>query len=117
MPYVTDEDKAALDPFIGPLADEIYRIAGHWSHPDVAVGQMGGRLNYCVTKLALRVLELGGKTSYSTLKSVQGDLECAAKEFYRRAVVPYERQKCHDNGDVYPEPEACHCQNPPVAGG
>jgi hypothetical protein len=101
MPYVKQTERDELDPLIEKLAQEVYRIAGHWSHPDVAVGQMGGRLNYCVTKLALRVLELGGKTSYSTLKSIMGDLECAKLEFYRRAVSKYEDGAVERNGDVY----------------
>jgi hypothetical protein len=28
------------------------------------------------------------------------------QELYRRVVVPYERRKCSENGDVYPEPES-----------
>jgi hypothetical protein len=60
-----------------------------------------GELNYMLTALLVNYLGDHG-TNYTTLNSIIGALECAKQEFYRRVVVPYERVKEAQNGDVYP---------------
>lgn len=59
-----------------------------------------GELNYEITLLCLAYLDQKPE-SYETLNSVIGALESAKLEFYRRAIVPYERNAMHKNGDVY----------------
>ena len=59
-----------------------------------------GELNYVITKEILRWLHEEG-TSYATLNSVIGVLECAKLELYRRIVAEYEDEKKLQNGDVY----------------
>jgi hypothetical protein len=63
-----------------------------------------GELNYAITVLCDRYIKTHGKR-YDTLNAVMGVLSCAAHEFYRRVVVPYEEKKAESNGEVYT------CQN------
>jgi hypothetical protein len=58
-----------------------------------------GELNYVITETILSFL--GPDPSYSVYNAAIGALECAKLELYRRTVVPYEDQKCLENGDVY----------------
>lgn len=83
MPYITQK---ARDELIG---DKKTRTP-----------ETPGELNYMFTVLADEYLNQRG-CSYTTLQEVFGALEGAKLEFYRRLVVPYEDQKCFDNGDVY----------------
>ena len=79
MPYITQTQK-----------DNLYS----------AFATTPGELNYLITdtiKTYLKTNEL----SYKTINDIVGALEGAKMEFYRRVAVPYENQKCHDNGDVY----------------
>ena len=59
-----------------------------------------GELNYSITKLLVWYWNSKGH-SYQTINDVMGAVEGAKMEFYRRVAVPYEDQKCFDNGDVY----------------
>lgn len=60
-----------------------------------------GELNYMFTCLAIKYIKDHG-LSYDTLNAVMGAFDCAAKEFNRRLIVPYENTKINSNGDVYP---------------
>lgn len=60
-----------------------------------------GELNYIITRILNRYVEQRGE-SYQTFNDIVGALECAKLEYYRRVIAPYEAQKAHDNGDVYP---------------
>jgi len=57
-------------------------------------------LNFVITKVLLGYLERIG-TSDASLNELMRALECAKQEFYRQVVVPYERRKRRENGDVY----------------
>lgn len=59
-----------------------------------------GELNYVITNLLIDYVEDKG-TSYETINSIVGVLECAKLEFYRRFAAPYENTKIAENGDVY----------------
>ncbi len=61
-----------------------------------------GEMNYLITRQLMSWLK-GRKESYTNYNEVMGLLTCVQKEFYRRVVVPYEKKKCSENGDVYPE--------------
>ncbi|MDX1646973.1 MAG: hypothetical protein R3304_07500 [Longimicrobiales bacterium] len=64
-----------------------------------------GELNYAVTRLVDRYLELmaqeAGRLRYAHLNEAVGVLECAKLELYRRLAAPYEDGKISENGDVY----------------
>lgn len=59
-----------------------------------------GELNYCMTKLALRYLELKGE-SYQTHAEIISAFEGAKLEWYRKKTAIYEDKKCAANGEVY----------------
>jgi hypothetical protein len=59
-----------------------------------------GDLNYAITTLCLKYLQLYGN-NYAMLNEVVGVLECAKLELYRRVIAPYEDQKKLENGEVY----------------
>ena len=58
-----------------------------------------GDANYAVTRILQS--QLPKNPRYEDYNRVMGIAVCALLEFYRKAVVPYEDQKAHDNGDVY----------------
>lgn len=84
MPYITQESRLRV-------ADEMY--AG-------GMPERPGELNFLLSFICREYL-LNKGTSYTTLNEIIGALECAKTEFYRRVVIPYENQKCNENGDIY----------------
>lgn len=87
MPYITRERRDFLDPLIEPLQDELESL-----------GFVEGDLNYVITRLIayyfLKCLR------YHSNARIQGVLTDVGKEFYRRAVEPYEDAAKDSNGDV-----------------
>lgn len=59
-----------------------------------------GELNYAITMMVQGYVK-EKKLCYQTINDVVGALEGAKAEFQRRVVVPYEKAKCANNGDVY----------------
>jgi len=57
--------------------------------------KVNGDLNYILYKFAKSIIP-----SYNNYKNIIGELNCCAKEIYRRLVVPYEDSKIKENGDV-----------------
>jgi len=101
MPYVDKELRKYLEDYLDYTAQAIRTLAGGWSDPDVDIAHKVGLLNYCMTSLALRVLEQSGPENYARLSAIHGTFLAAAAEFYRRKVAPYEDKKRKENGDVY----------------
>ena len=66
---------------------------------DLLTAVTEGQLNYQITRLCIKFL--GTNPGYESYNAVIGVLECAKMEFYRRAVVPFEKKKCKQNGDCY----------------
>jgi len=60
-----------------------------------------GDFNYVISYLANHMVNYGPIKSYSALSAICGAISDAAKEFYRRVMVPFEEQKIRENGDVY----------------
>lgn len=89
MPYIVQNKRQLLDPFIEELALKLKEM-----------GFDKGDLNYTITRLICARLEHTGK-SYSTLSDITGVLNDVKTEFERRVVAPYERGKISINGDVY----------------
>lgn len=59
-----------------------------------------GELNYMITKLCKRYLEIKGE-NYQNYNDIIGALEGAKLELYRRKIAAYEDLKIKENGDVY----------------
>lgn len=91
MPYIKQESRIPLDPFIASLVALLQNTVGG----PIAYGD----LNYVITRLC--VLLLGDNYHYVDLQNMMGCLNCMRDEFDRRLVAPYERKKCKENGDVY----------------
>jgi len=81
MPYVTQNTRILLDA----------RVRGPHN---------AGELNYQITTLLKRYMEINGE-GYQSINDIVGALEGAKLEFYRRVAAPYEDRKIKENGDVY----------------
>lgn len=93
MPYVTQSQRANIDPAIDELANRIRltsRQDEEW--PD-------GMVNYATVRLLLTVLL--GETWYITLERAIGCLTCILLELYRKKAAPYEDLKAIANGEVF----------------
>ena len=91
MPYIPQSEREKFDIVLGEL--------------DLVIKEFGlsnGELNYLMTMLGNRYIQRH-HLSYNTGSDVIKALECAKMEFYRRVMVPYEDQKRHNAGDVYPD--------------
>ncbi len=84
MPYIKQEERLKLDEKIESLNTNI---------------ETEGQLNYVITRLCIRYLQKNG-TCYKVLNIIDGVLDCAKQEFYRRFIAPYEDKKIKENGDV-----------------
>lgn len=84
MPYIKQEDRERFDELVTELSDKIHNE---------------GDLNYVITSLLHRQVDAMGEC-YKTYNALQGVMDCAGKEFYRRKVAPYEDKKIEENGDV-----------------
>lgn len=81
MPYISKEKRHDIDNNISEITN-------------------AGELNYAITQLLKKYLEINGK-SYSKINDILGALEGAKLEFYRRVAAPYEDIKIVTNGDAY----------------
>ena len=87
MPYIPVEDRTKYS----FLVDELYTVLEeHDWHP--------GHLNYVIYSLLVK--HFRANRSYTTANKLMGVLSCVAKEFYRREVVPYEKEKQDIHGDI-----------------
>ena len=95
MPYITEEQRAKLDPHIGELSRAILSEATEQE-------ALAGLLNYACTRLALEVADgVGGGMRYWKIAMLTGVFENIKQEFYRRVAAPYEDRKAGEHGDVY----------------
>lgn len=85
MPYIKQEQRDPLDPFI----EDLVRVSG----------ASAGELNYIITRLIW--ITSSFDPCYTTYNDMLGVLEAVKQEFYRRVVAPYEDRKREENGDVY----------------
>lgn len=84
MPYIPKERRPKFDKHLDILIHSI-------RHP--------GDFNYIITKLChMEVEHLG--ISYGAVRTIMGDLNCVANEFYRTVVAPYEEKKRLESGDI-----------------
>jgi len=87
VPYIPQEQRDVLDPFIRDLFLQIQLRPG-----------VAGQCNYVVTQLLVALFVRS--PSYASLNAAIGVLECAKLELYRRQVAPYEDTKIVENGDI-----------------
>jgi hypothetical protein len=83
MPYIPQEDRRYLDPFINELAAHLTTY---------------GELNYAITRLVHDYLPQ--ELSYDVLNSLVGVFDCAKHEFIRTVLNDYEELKRKENGDI-----------------
>lgn len=67
-----------------------------------------GELTYVLTRICVRyenyrASEVTDGSAFPVHAEVLAALEAAKLEFYRRVMVPHEKNKCSLNGDVYDE--------------
>jgi hypothetical protein len=87
MPYISQEERKELDPFIDKLIDVLKK-----SPPD----RLDARLNYVVYKMLVRLYS----DRYFDYNRAMGVLNCITHEFYRRKVATYEDRKIQETGDI-----------------
>ncbi len=90
MPYVVTEKRQKFDSFILSLA----AVLEQEGHDD-------GDLNYCISKLVHEWLILHPRgLRYDSASNAHKAMVCAAAEFYREVVAPYEDVAKKKNGPV-----------------
>lgn len=92
MPYIKQARREVLDQYINGLADYIKQtnLESSWL----------GDVNYCITRLLMRLVQTFGPMRYWMAVSLLGTLEAVKIEIFRRAIGPYENKQQEINGDV-----------------
>jgi len=88
MPYITEKQK-----------DRLHRVDALDSQYALEAENMG-ELTYTITHQLISYWHQHPH-KYQTLGEIVASLEVSKLEFYRRVVVPYEKHKMKENGDVY----------------
>jgi hypothetical protein len=88
MPYIKPEFRPEIDKLLQPLIDHIKTLP---------LEKQDGAFNYTVTKILKKLYDKG---DYFTYNRSVGALNAVEREWYRRAVAPYEDEKIKENGDV-----------------
>ena len=94
MPYIPKKEREKYDHLIDALAHILNTRAGN--------DELSGEMNYVLFRLA-RLLcdpESGGVLRYSRIAVVLSALGEAEDEFRRRVLIPYEKEKEREYGDV-----------------
>lgn len=95
MPYIRPEARKNLFPIV--LGKPVLLLE------DVEIAPPG-MLTYILTRIVLtrikRDLHNNLSLSFTELRKWHACIQAAADEFYERLIVPYERSKCGENGDV-----------------
>ena len=84
MPYVPRNDRPEMDEHLRPLIE--------------AIGDRPGHLNYAISILLLGFS--GDTPGYATLSEAHSQALCAAAEYYRTVMAPYEDAKKVANGPL-----------------
>jgi len=86
MPYLTDEEKARLNPLMEPIRGQI---------------ATPGQLNYVICRLFVDAVRQQYDLSYTRLSAFHAGVQDAADEIYRRVLGEYENEARLKNGDVF----------------
>lgn len=99
MPYITEEQRQDLDPFIYPLVSKITLL--HYASDDPANFAYLGMLNYVCQEIILQVVrKCTAKLRYWVLAMLEGLFGTMSKELYRRLGAYYENKAISKNGDI-----------------
>lgn len=90
MPYVSQEDRATIDPTLTRLIDELVKV------PD---DKVDGTLNYVISRIVAGTLGAAG-WRYRIIARAVAVFKAAGDEFYRRVAGPYEDKAIAKNGDI-----------------
>jgi len=99
MPYISQQQRAVIDPATDGLAEAIKKATikrGTAFRPVLPDGAM----NYAMTRLVMKLL-LPAKPNYALLERAVGLLDCVKLELYRKVAAPYEDEKESENGEVH----------------
>jgi hypothetical protein len=89
MPYIKQKERNLYN----NLASQIVE---HLDDPDIDFNT--GHVNYIVYSIMKEWFYR--RAGYRTINDVAGVLNNVAAEFYRKIAVPYEDEKCKQNGEV-----------------
>jgi len=93
MPYITQQKRDSLNPYLEALSDEIVIQ----SDSDAAMGD----LNYCICMLIILLIKkINEKVRYIWIDKVDGVLSNVGREFYDRVGREYEDRAVEKNGDL-----------------
>lgn len=93
MPYIDQRRRDRYDPILDILIERLEHMSCGYPDP--------GDINYIITQLCLRTLPATKDRRYFHLNNTMGILSCVQRELYRRVVVPHEKKKRKENGDVF----------------
>lgn len=82
MPYIKGENRPPMDEIVDLMLEKGVNV--------------NGDLNYLLFKFCKKAV----KPSYNNYKNFIGELDCCAREIYRKLVAPYEDDKEMENGEV-----------------
>jgi len=94
MPYIPKERRKKYDDYVTRLAHILNTLESN--------DELSGEMNYVLFRLA-RLLsddDSGGQRRYARMAVVRSALREAHDEFGRRVLVPYEKEKERQSGDV-----------------
>ena len=89
MPYISEEERAL---YRDALVDLLFKL------DEQAENDLGGHLNYCISYLITHLWKSEGR--YFRANTIRGAVENAHTEWYLCHVLPYEKLKRVENGDV-----------------
>jgi hypothetical protein len=97
MPYITAQQREALEPALSDMAAQLQhaRTSG-----EIPASGLDGALNYIITRLLHEAYGVKASPHYQDFNAAVGVLESVKLELYRRYVAPYEDGKIAENGDV-----------------
>lgn len=92
MPYIKQEKRHVLDPYINPLLNALRELES-----DDPENNMEGNINYIMTRILHRVYK---DTGYRGVNDAVGVTVSMLLEFYRKNAGPYEDLKEQENGPI-----------------
>jgi hypothetical protein len=94
MPYIPKDRREKYNNLINDLAHILNNLTSN--------DELSGEMNYVLFRLArlLANQEAGGQRRYARIAVIKSALIEARDEFWRREMIPYEKEKIELNGDV-----------------
>lgn len=89
MPYIRRVDRKVFHDILHKIYVRISKIKDKQ--------ERAGILNYLITSI---LMDCMAPRKYSEHALIFGILETVKHEIYRRRTIPYEEEKCRENGDI-----------------